>query len=191
MQSWNECKECALGTCGEARVGIHCGTGPAPCPRPGCSALYWRIWVSQEHQLNMGTFNPERSAPQVPKAVEIFSAVPLTLKKLFNTLSMAYLDLGMYFLIKEYSAAFRQETNPGRFLRDQQMELTHWGAKEAAEWEKEQLRAHSHEYLVAVVPTPWWKWNVRSAQKCCESCLWHECLDAFEWWSPTWCNHFL
>lgn len=55
----------------------------------------------QEHLLNMDTFNPERSVPQVPKAEEIFSAVSLPLKYLFNALCIPFLDLGMYFLIQE------------------------------------------------------------------------------------------
>lgn len=119
MQSLNQHKERALGTSGEAGVGIRCVTGPAPCHRPGCSGVCGGIWMSQEHLLNMGTFNPERSAPQVSKAVEIFSAVSLPLKELSNALSMPYLDLGMYFLTKESdSAAYRQETNSGSFLRD-------------------------------------------------------------------------
>lgn len=57
--------------------------------------------MSQEHLLNMDTFNPERSVPQVSKAVEIISALSLPLKELFNALSMPFLDLEMYFLTKE------------------------------------------------------------------------------------------
>lgn len=187
MQSSNHCKACALGTRGEARIVIHCGTGTEPCPRPGCSGVCWKIWMSQEHLLNTGTFDPERHEHLVSKAVESLTAF----KRAFQCPIHAISGLGNVLSRQGIFSSLQARNKPKELSERLTMELARWGAKEEVEWEKEQSRPRSHEYLVAVVPTPWWKWNARSAQKCCESCLWHKCLDAFEWWSPTWRNHFL
>lgn len=148
MQSLNQYKECAVGTSREARVGMDCGTDPAPRHRPECSGVYWGIRVSQEHLLNMDTFNPERSVPQVSKAVEIISAVSLPLKEPFNALAMPFLDLGTYFLTKESDwAAHTQETNSefSERLTDRTGSLR---GQENNRVGKEQSRPLSHEYLV-------------------------------------------
>lgn len=183
--------------CREPRLRIHCVTDLATGHRPRCLGICWWIQVSQGHLLYVAMFNPERSVPQVSKVVEMLFCCLIALKRAFPGPVRVMHGLGN--VLAHQGIRFSCLT--GRKLRKLSDRSTNWTSLSTtvgkgndqdhtpmSTWY--QGDSGGRDGVKSSTVPPWWKQNVRSAQKPCESCLWHPSLDGFECWTPAWCSLF-